>query len=114
MMKAIRDECLARKSYLLEDAQDVAARKRTLASLDQILELVDRRTSVDDIHDEAPKKLKFADDYFETHGSWHPQLGGDLYPGKAKGLYKTYSVWTSVKTAYYRFEQPVDDLKLSK
>lgn len=101
MMKAIRDECLAGKSYLLEVVQDVVVRKQTLASLDQILELVDRRTSVNDIQDE--KNGEFAGNYFETHGThnWEEIFN----QGKAKGLYKTYSVWVSVKTAYYRFKK---------
>ncbi|KAJ8654763.1 hypothetical protein O0I10_009483 [Lichtheimia ornata] len=74
---------------------------RTLASLDQILELVDRRTSVNDIQDE--KNGEFAGNYFETHGThnWEEIFN----QGKAKGLYKTYSVWVSVKTAYYRFKK---------
>lgn len=106
----IHDQCTNAKSYLLEDVLDASSRKRTLDSLNQVLLMISepRKKPTGSVlpnsdSDSATKDWQFVDKYHNDHGLFNWETIFEF--GKARELFGNYSKWTSVKSAYYRYQK---------
>lgn len=104
VLQQIHDQCTMAKTVLCEDVSNISSQKRTLACLDQVLHIINQQESTTasaiGTSDSGSADWQFVEKYHNDHGAFNWQTIFEL--GKAKNLFKSYSKWTSAKSAYYR------------